>query len=327
LEIELKRTVPRAHDDYPTTIRFGPKGTQLATVGRNDETVKLWDAATGESSGTLDTEVLAFSVAYRHDGLLLAIGGRGTIQLWDLALGQRRKTLRNQATTFCARFSPDGKTLATADSDNKVRLWDLATGEPTHILAGHRKGALNALLQEVDDLIGGGCVWAVAYHPSGKSLASAGADGTVRIWAVDAGKCTSVFRGNRLPVYALAYAPDGTRIAFGGGDSNVRVWNLQQHAAPHVLKGHEKFVDSLAYLPGGQYLVSGGNDGTIRVWDTHAGNCVRTLKHGDGKVSVTVDSKGQTLASAGEDNALKFWAIRKRPRAERGNERFGPKGP
>jgi hypothetical protein len=63
---------------------------------------------------------------------------------------------------FALRFSPDGRRLATAGSDNLVRLWDARTGQELHSLRGHY-----------------GMVLSVSWSPDGKVLASASAGGSV----------------------------------------------------------------------------------------------------------------------------------------------------
>jgi WD40 repeat protein len=64
-------------------------------------------------------------------------------------------------------FSPDGETLATANGDGSVSLWDLAKEERRVTFKGH-----------------GGPVWCVAISPDGRTLASGGDDGTMRFWPV-----------------------------------------------------------------------------------------------------------------------------------------------
>jgi hypothetical protein len=64
-------------------------------------------------------------------------------------------------------FSPEGRTLASSGEDDKVILWEVATGQKRLELSGHRR-----------------CVRALAFAPDGRRLASGGAEGTVLVWDV-----------------------------------------------------------------------------------------------------------------------------------------------
>ena len=131
----------------PVTIRnqwgvaFSPDGSVLATgvidkapIGKRDDTVWLWDTATGEHIRTLTghAEIIT-CVAFSPDGKTLASGSEDeTVLLWPISLKAKtgihpRILIGHNDEVLGVAFSPDGKTLASRCKDGTVLLWDIAS--------------------------------------------------------------------------------------------------------------------------------------------------------------------------------------------------------
>ena len=102
----------------------------------------------------------------------------------------------------------------------------------------------------------------------GHRLASAGFDGTVRLWDPDTGQPLGApLTGHTDAVLSVAFSPDGHRLATAGNDATVRLWNPdtgQPLGAP--LTGHTGPVRSVAFSPDGHRLATASDDGTVRLW-------------------------------------------------------------
>ncbi|SLM35266.1 nacht and wd40 domain protein, partial [Lasallia pustulata] len=127
------------HSSSVSAVAFSPAGKQLAS-GSRDNTVRIWDAATGATLQTLKGHSGPVrAVAFSPDGKQLVSGSEdNTVRIWDAATGATLQTLKGHSGPVRAvAFSPDGKQLVSDSEDNTVRIWDAAMGATLQTLEGH----------------------------------------------------------------------------------------------------------------------------------------------------------------------------------------------
>src|SRR5262245_11882937 len=87
-----------------------------------------------------------------------------------------------------------------------------------------------------------GLVHGIAFSADGKTLATAGFDNEVKLWAFPAGKETKTLTGHTRPVYCVAFSKDGKLLASAGDDKTVRLWNAADGTFLRELKNHQGLV-------------------------------------------------------------------------------------
>ena len=163
-------------------LAASPDGSTLA-VGGEANTIQVYDVATRRLKATLEGQNHAVeSVDFSPDGKLLASAGGTTVRLWDTATWKDTGGhFEHHPEVLCVRFSPDGKLLAVADGEGDlphykllptaIILLDVATRGDVRWLRGHTNS-----------------IWALAFSPDGKTLASGSADQTVKFWDTASGR-------------------------------------------------------------------------------------------------------------------------------------------
>jgi WD40 repeat protein len=154
-------------------------------------------------------------------------------------------------------------------------------------------------------------VYALAFSPDGKYVATGSFDRTVRLWDTASGKEVKAFggsSGHQNLVLCVAFSPDGKTLASGSQDNTVKLWELPSvNTVPTF--AHGEVVNALALSPDGKVLAGAGQDGSLKLWNTADGKLLFNLKTPGALAAVGFSPDGKTVATGGADKKLRLWNV------------------
>ena len=288
-------------------LAFSPSGQWLA-MGCDrpgGSGVRLCNASNWQEHATLDLPKLpmwirhlAFSPDSRRIAVLSSSSDDGLVQLWEADSRQVTTTWKASRQRGLHKgvvaFSRDGARLAIGETDGRLRLVDLSTGQEREIAAPMEDQGVTA----------------VAFSADGRLLAAGYGllDSQIHLWDTATGTEAGQFTGHRSWIAGLALSPDGATLASASADQSVRLWDVAARKELNQLSGHTHEVWTTCFLPDGNSLLSGVKDGELCLWNL-AGvtrpSAVATLPGNSSGPAFTPN--GRQFATANRNGTVSLW--------------------
>jgi WD40 repeat protein len=247
-----------------------------------DNKIRWVSAVSGKVIASVDQKLNSFyGLALSSDGLTLAFVGHGggtgqQFSIFRLDAAARKvtplaKDVRPAGTLNAAALSPDGQRIAVGEKlGGSVFVLDTTTGRSIA-----RDGSAHA-----------SPITAMAFSGDGAKLATADAEGTIKIWA-DAQKLTSksaalvTLKGHQGAITTIGFSIDDKRLVTTSVDKTARVWDLENAGAAIRPLERSGSCWVARFSPDGLLIATFGAGGGVRLWDATTGRKVRELPAAD----------------------------------------------
>ena len=246
----------QAHEDMVESVQFAPDGKSILTVGL-DRKACTW--------GTTNLSVRCvqrkwgeiWSASFSPDGSKFVTGGNDfVLVLWNKNAPEPIIEINQGQAVESALFSPDGQTLVGGNRAGDIKTWTLG-GNPKKELKGHI-----------------GTVWAMTFIPQNGTLASAGADGTIRLWDIEKGQMTAQLGAPQKPIEFVGFAQD--RILNWSENQPLTSWQKDKVFSKTLRLPNER-QRFITFSPDGKKALTHNERLFVHLWDTETGKKLKTL--------------------------------------------------
>jgi WD40 repeat protein len=248
-----------------TSLEFSPDG-QVIALGGDRLHLLSWPEFTvldAPKTGDYTPMIARFSPDGKRmtTTSLLPSLAFGDATIWDIKTeGSQRRTIPSNRWELFSAWSPDSKYVATAGFGGEITIREAdKMSSKGVVLRGHTSTVLQ-----------------VNYSPSGKYLASASADGTVRLWSTHTGRSIAVLSGFPTWVQSVLFSPGETLLLLRDIQGRVSVWDIREFDR-NSLRAHSDDVIDIDYSPDGSSLATASIDGRISLIASKTKEVVKTM--------------------------------------------------
>ena len=237
--------------------------------GGADRTVRLWDPRLRKPQvflfkGHTDTVNALLLDASRA---CVVSGGRDqSVRIWDIRTGRQRSSMMEHfGSVNCLGISKDkssGGSYMSSGRDGVICLWKRGSGEFTRSLRqGPNAKAVTCLGVKQGEGSDGGS----------RSI-SGSADGTIRVWDHNRGKCLKTLAGHSGAVTSAVWSGGlgAGCVVSGGTDGQVRLWDARGGRCLQWIQAHASSVTKV--ICDSRFIFSSSRDGSLRVWEVAQNN-------------------------------------------------------
>jgi TPR repeat protein/WD40 repeat protein len=302
----------RGHRSAVTSTAISSDGQTIVSAGIPstgdvlDWSVRSWDRETGLNAGvlTLGNRVPS-AVVISRSGDAVAVG--------------IEKPAAGGTPPSVVYFNRDGRVLSEVPTGEAGWPTALANGPENHsLLIGDSRGEVMLLDRR------GNTIWKPQAHheggvfqidtgSTGHRFVTASADGTACVWTLGRQEPDSRFKGHRGAVVGAAFNRDGALAATAGSDGTLRIWDsaIGRERSSKIV--HPGGVTSFNVSQDRAYILTGGGDGHAYIWNWQGQRLRELPQQATAVTAVAFAPHGDSLATAGEDGAIRLWSLAGQP--------------
>lgn len=236
-----------------------------------------------------------------------------------------------------------------SNSVQKVKTSHKLKAQTSKIVSSFKNPTMNCTMQREYAGHRDG-IWEVTVGRLGQPIiATASADRTARVWAIDSGRCLLQYVGHNGSVNSVRFHPCRDLALTASGDCSAHVWQAavnwdqakrqpsseelagiimdrtstaigsidEQEELPTLrtpireLLGHSGVVIAADWLPGAEQLVTASWDRTANLYDTETGDIIHTLCGHDQELTyVSTHHVHRLCVTSSKDSTFRLWDFR-----------------
>lgn len=271
--------------------------------------VKIWNPSTGDCLRTIDSDYGLCSAFVPGNRYGLIGTKSGTLEIIDINSGNSIDVIEAHAGSIRSIVlipDEDGTVSArgfvTGSADHDVKFWEYQLVQKSDTDSKHLSVTNVRTLKMNDDVL------AVSIGPTGKHIAVALLDCTVKVFFVDTLKfCLSLY-GHKLPVLCMDISSDGALIVTGSADKNLKIWGMDFGDCHKSIFAHTDSVMDVKFVYRTHYMFSVGKDRTVKYWDADKFELLLTLEGHHAEVwCLAISSRGDFIVTGSHDRSIRRW--------------------
>uniref|UniRef100_A0A0D6R1B9 Small-subunit processome Utp12 domain-containing protein n=2 Tax=Araucaria cunninghamii TaxID=56994 RepID=A0A0D6R1B9_ARACU len=289
------------HGSDIRSLKLSSDNSLLMSTSHNS--VKIWNPSTCSCLRTMEAGY-GLCGSFVPGNRYAFVGTKsGTVEIFDIGAGERFKVIEaHSASVWSLVPTLDGSGFITGSADHDVKFWEY------QLLKGNDEGSQQLTAHNVRTLKMTEDVLLVRLSPTGKHIAVALLDSTIKVFFVDTLKFFLSLYGHKLPVLCMDISSDGDLLVSGSADKNLKIWGLDFGDCHKSLFAHADSVMAVQFVRNTHYMFSVGKDRLVKYWDADKFELLLTLEGHHAEVwCLAVSSHGDFVVTGSHDRSVRRW--------------------